>query len=461
MSANSGATVEDNKITFQSKHSEDLFQKISAGTARVGIIGLGYVGLPLTWTFFEKGFQVLGFDVDEEKIRHFENGTSYIRHFGLQKMSKMAESERCEATEDFSRARDVDVIIICVPTPLTENREPDMSFVKGTLNSIGPHLRQGQLVILESTTYPGTTEELVRPICEALSGLRSGDDIFFAFSPEREDPGNQDYETATIPKVVGAEGSDALLLAEKLYSTIVVETVTVSDTRTAEAVKLLENIFRSVNIALVNELKIAFQKMNIDIYEVIDAAKTKPFGFMPFYPGPGLGGHCIPIDPFYLAWKAKEFGVDMRFIELAGEINTNMPRYVISNCIDALSERGKKLKGCSVLCMGLAYKPDLDDDRESPTYVMMDLLDDKGATVDYHDPFIPVIRATREHAKWAGKASVRLNRETVSKYDLVIILTKHSKIDYGSLAEWASCVVDTRNAIPVKGNADLNHVWHS
>jgi UDP-N-acetyl-D-glucosamine dehydrogenase len=312
-------------LTLRSDAAQFLFKRIRDKTARAGIVGLGYVGLPLIWTFHREGYRVIGFDIDQAKIDHLRSGTTYIKLFHVDRMSHLASSERFDATVDFGRIGEPNVLLLCVPTPLDVHREPDMSYVKSTVGSIGPHLRSGQMVILESTTYPGTTEELVVPMCEDLSGLKSGEDFFIAYSPEREDPGNPNFETSTIPKVVGAEGRDAAILAEELYRNVIEHVVPVSDSRAAEAVKLLENIFRSVNIAFVNELKVVFTAMGIDIYEVIEAAKTKPFGFKPFYPGPGLGGHCIPIDPFYLTWKAREYGLNIRFIELAGEINTAMP----------------------------------------------------------------------------------------------------------------------------------------
>jgi UDP-N-acetyl-D-glucosamine dehydrogenase len=453
-----GTTAE---LDFDSAHAAELYQKIQDKTAVVGIVGLGYVGLPLAWTFHEEGFPVLGFDIDERKIKHFADGTSYIKHLGPDMMGKLAASDRCEATSDFSRVPEADVLLLCVPTPLDEHREPDMSYVVGTVNMIGPYLRKGHLVILESTTYPGTTEELVTPLCEKLSGLTSGDDLFIAYSPEREDPGNPNFRTATIPKVVGAEGSDALRVSDALYSAVIVQTVLVSNSRTAEAVKLLENIFRSVNIALVNELKVVFHEMDIDIFEVVDAAKTKPFGFMPFYPGPGLGGHCIPIDPFYLTWKAREYGVNTRFIELAGEINTAMPNYVIKRCMEALNDQGKALKGAKVLCVGLAYKPDVDDDRESPTYVIMDILKKYGADVSYYDPYVPVIQPSREHGHWAGTRSIDWKAEEVGSHDLTLVLTNHSEIDYSELLNWAQLIVDTRDVMRRSGANGSEKVWRS
>jgi UDP-N-acetyl-D-glucosamine dehydrogenase len=436
------------KTELGSRVAEDLFQRIDSRTATIRIVGLGYVGLPLIWTFHREQFSVLGFDIDRSKVDHINERTSYINHFGRERMEVLSRSKKCEATTDFGRVGEADVLLLCVPTPLSAHRDPDMSYVRKTLESVSPHLRKGQLLILESTTYPGTTEELVVPICEELSGLKSGEDFFVAYSPEREDPGNPDFETATIPKVVGGEGVDASVLAAKLYESVIQHVVPVTNTRTAEAVKLLENIFRSVNIALVNELKAVLHEMGIDIYEVIEAAKTKPFGFMPFYPGPGLGGHCIPIDPFYLTWKAREYGLNTRFIELAGEINTAMPGYVVARCLEALNDHSKALKGSRVLCVGLAYKPDVDDMRESPTYAVMDALKGYGADVQYYDPYIPSIPGSREHAEWTGQQSVDWTEESLKTFDLAVILTKHSGVDHGELKRNVPCVVDTRNAVP-------------
>ncbi len=428
-------------------HAEELLQKILQKRARIGILGLGYVGLPLLWTFHEHGYSVLGFDIDERKIRHFRDGTPYIKHLGTDIMEALAASDRCEATADFSRVPEADVLLLCLPTPLGDHREPDLSYVEDTVRTIGPYLRPGQLVCLESTTYPGTTDELLEPLCVELSGLKAGEELFFAFSPEREDPGNPDFTTGTIPKVVGANGKDALRIATALYEAVINKVVPVSNTRTAEAVKLLENIFRSVNIALVNELKTVFHEMDIDIYEVIEAAKSKPFGFMPFYPGPGLGGHCIPIDPFYLTWKAREYGLNTRFIELAGEVNTAMPAWVIGRCAEALNEQGKAVKGSRVLCVGLAYKADVDDPRESPTFVIMDMLRELGAEVSYFDPYIPVVPPTRKHGKLAGLESVAWSQEVLSGFDMAVILTAHRTVEHEQLAAWVGCVVDTRHAI--------------
>lgn len=435
-----------------------LLQKIEDRNYRIGIIGLGYVGLPLLWTFYQKGFSLTGFDVDQQKTDELESGKSYIKHFRDEQISEMMQSGRVQVTTDFTRVDEVDAILMCVPTPLDDHREPDMSYVETTVETIGPNLKKGHLLVLESTTYPGTTDELIKPLAEELSGLESGRDFYLAYSPEREDPGNVNFQTASIPKVVGAEGEEALKLACAMYDAAIVETVPVSSARTAEAVKLLENIFRAVNIALVNELKVVFEKMDIDIYEVINAAKTKPFGFMAFYPGPGLGGHCIPIDPFYLTWRAREYDINTRFIELAGEVNTSMPSYVLERTIKALNSKKKALNGSKILCLGLAYKPNVDDMRESPTYVIMDLLSEYGAEVDYHDPYIPVIPETREHANWAGKKSIEWSEKKVSGYDAVIICTDHDDIDYEKLLNWQDCIVDTRNAMNTLLNGN-GKVW--
>ena len=437
---------------------QEILNEIENKSSRVGIIGLGYVGLPLLWRFHEVGFEVLGFDIDERKIKAFEEGNAYIKHFGSDRMSQLSGSDRCEATKDFSRVKEADFLLLCVPTPLDEHREPDMSYVSSTVESIAPHLREGQLVILESTTYPGTTEELITPICEKHSGMRAGSDFYVAYSPEREDPGNPDFSTQTIPKVVGADSEEARSIAVALYSQVIDEVVPVSNTRTAEAVKLLENIFRSVNIALVNEMKMVLQRMDIDVHEVIEAAATKPFGFMKFTPGPGLGGHCIPIDPFYLTWKAREFDINTRFIELAGDVNTNMPNYVVQRTIEALNEKEKSLKGSKVLCIGLAYKPNVDDMRESPSFPIMDLLTKYGADVSYYDPYIPVITPTREHAEWTGQKSVEWTDETIRSFDAALIITDHSDIDYATLPKWCNCIIDTRNAMQ-HIDADNARIW--
>lgn len=424
-----------------------LHKKIEDKTFRIGIVGLGYVGLPLMWTFHKNKMPVLGFDIDSKKVENLNNGVPYIKHLGSEMMEVLASSDRADATTDFSRIHEVDAILLCVPTPLDHHREPDMSYVEQTTETVSKYLRKGQLVILESTTWPGTSEELMIPILEKNSGLKAGTDFYVAYSPEREDPGNPDFNTAKIAKVVGGHGAEALRLALAMYDTAIEQTVPVTDCKTAEAVKLTENIFRSVNIALVNELKIVFEAMGIDVHEVLDAAATKPFGFMKFTPGPGLGGHCIPIDPFYLTWKAREFEKNTRFIELAGEVNTEMPRYVVDRAMHALNTHKKAMNGSKILVIGLAYKPDIDDMRESPTFKIFDLLKGKGAEVSYYDPFIPEILPTREHADWTGKKSIEWNKLTISEFDAVVISTNHSSINYSELANWSNCIIDTRNAM--------------
>ncbi|HRT57519.1 MAG TPA: nucleotide sugar dehydrogenase [Candidatus Paceibacterota bacterium] len=414
---------------------------------KTAIIGMGYVGLPLAVQFARAGVAVVGLDIDASKVDALNQGKSYIKHITSDTIEEAVRSGRFAATTDFSRIREVEAVIICVPTPLNKNREPDISYILATGRSIAPHLQPGTLVVLESTTYPGTTDEDLRQVLEVGSGLEAGKGFHLAFSPEREDPGNPDSKVAVIPKVVGGFTPACLEKAVQLYSKAVKTVVPVSSCRVAEATKLLENTFRSVNIALVNELKIVYSAMGIDIWEVINAAKTKPFGFMPFYPGPGLGGHCIPIDPFYLTWKAREYAQNTRFIELAGEVNTSMPDYVVHRVADALNDRQKAVKGSSILVLGLAYKPNVDDERESPSYVLMDKLAARGARVAYHDPYVPVIRPTREHPHWAGTESVKWNRETISGFDVVLIATNHACVNYHELVEWAGCIVDTRNAL--------------
>jgi UDP-N-acetyl-D-glucosamine dehydrogenase len=428
-----------------------LVARFRAHQAKIGIIGLGYVGLPLVRAVAEKGFGALGFDVDPAKIAVLNAGGSYIRHIAGETIAALRESGRFEATDDFARIAEVDAILLCVPTPLTRQREPDLTYVVRTTESIAPHLREGQLVVLESTTYPGTTREVMRPILEQ-GGLRSGRDFFLAYSPEREDPGNLDFGTSTIPKVVGGDGPDALRLACALYEEIVARAVPVSSVDVAEAVKLTENIFRSVNIALVNELKVVYEAMGIDIWEVIEAAKTKPFGYMPFYPGPGLGGHCIPIDPFYLTWKAREFELSARFIELAGEVNTAMPGRVVDKTMAALSEfSGKALRGARTLVVGVAYKKNIDDMRESPALKIMELLEKRGAAVDFHDPFFPEILPTREHPAFTGRKSLPLTAAMLAEIDVALICTDHDTVDYRMLADKCPLIVDTRNAFASRG----------
>lgn len=408
---------------------------------------MGYVGLPLSLQFARSGVVVLGLDVDEAKVTALNAGRSYIQHIPGPAVAEAVRQGRLQATNDFSAVAGLDAVIICVPTPLSAHREPDISYVLSTGRAVAPHLRPGMLVVLESTTYPGTTDGELRAVLEEGSGLQAGKDFHLAFSPEREDPGNPASQVAEIPKVVGGLTPACLEQARALYGRAVKQVVPVSSCRAAEATKLLENIFRGVNIALVNELKQVYAAMDIDVWEVIDAAKTKPFGFMPFYPGPGLGGHCIPIDPFYLTWKAREYGQSTRFIELAGEVNTAMPRYVVHRVAEALNAHKKPLNGSRVLVLGLAYKPDVEDDRESPSYVLMNLLRERGAEVSYHDPFVPRIPRTREHAAWEGTPSVAWDRETIASFDAVLIATNHRCVNYAELAAWADCIVDTRNAL--------------
>ena len=420
---------------------------------KIAIVGLGYVGLPLSLQFARSCVDVLGIDVDVHKVNHLNSGRSYIKQIHDSAIADLVDAGKFSASTDFSRIKGVDAVIVCVPTPLTRNREPDLSFIIQTGISIAPHLTKGVLVVLESTTYPGTTEDEFRVVLEEGSCMKAGVDFHLGFSPEREDPGNDQSKVQRIPKVIGGYTQACLDKAMAVYSRAIDTLVPVSSCRAAEATKLLENIFRSVNIALVNELKLVYAAMGIDIWEVIEAAKTKPFGFMAFYPGPGLGGHCIPIDPFYLTWKAREYGQHTRFIELAGEINTQMPTHVIHRVADALNFQQKSISASRILILGLAYKPGVDDERQSPSYVLMELLQQRGAEVHYHDPYVPVIRSTREHAQFAGKKSVEWNRATIESYDAVLIATNHSCVNYSELGEWARCIVDTRNAmaaVPVK-----------
>ena len=427
-------------------------------SASVCVIGLGYVGLPLAIQFSRCGAKVIGLDIDAAKIAQINAGQSYIKHIASGIITEALRNNQLSASTDFSRISGADAVIICVPSPLNKNREPDISYILDTGRMIAPYLRQGTLVVLESTTYPGTTEEELRRVIEANSGLKAGCDFHLAFSPEREDPGNPHSVVASIPKIVGGLTPACLEKAIAVYSIAIKKLVPVSSCRVAEAAKLLENIFRSVNIALVNELKLVYGAMGIDVWEVIEAAKTKPFGFMPFYPGPGLGGHCIPIDPFYLTWKAREYGRNTRFIELAGEINTSMPEYVVHRVADALNERGKSVNGSRILVLGLAYKPDVDDERESPSYILMSLLAERGAEIEYYDPYVPVIRPTREHPQWAGKKSIEWQERVIRGFDLVLIATNHSSVNYHELAQWTECIVDTRNAMSV-ANSGKAKIW--
>jgi UDP-N-acetyl-D-glucosamine dehydrogenase len=414
---------------------------------KIAIVGLGYVGLPLSLQFARSCVSVLGLDTDADKVQLLNNGQSYIKHIEPSAIAELVRSGKFSASTEFSRIKETEAMIICVPTPLTKNREPDISFVISTGRAIAPYLSKGAVVVLESTTYPGTTDTDLRAVLEERSGMKAGVDFHLAFSPEREDPASEQSKVKKIPKIVGGYTPTCLQKAMSLYGRAIDKLVPVSSCRVAEATKLLENIFRSVNIALVNELKLVYAAMGIDIWEVIEAASTKPFGFMPFYPGPGLGGHCIPIDPFYLTWKAREYGQHTRFIELAGEINTRMPGHVVHRVTDALNAQGKAVKASRVLILGLAYKPNVDDERESPSYVLMDLLSERGAELEYYDPYVPMIKPTRGHSHWAGKKSIAWGRTTIESFDLVLIATNHSCVDYQDLADWARCIVDTRNAM--------------
>ena len=420
----------------------ELLAKIQGRTARIGIIGLGYVGLPLVFEFCRAGFQVTGFDIDPVKVEKLSRNESYIKHLPSSLIAEAAP--RFIASNDFRQLASMDCIIICVPTPLNKYREPDLSYVMNTTKAIADNLRKGQLIILESTTYPGTTDQDMRAILEQ-TGYRAGEDFYLAYSPEREDPNNPEFSTRTIPKVVGGFTPLCLAVAKALYDTVVDRTVPVSSTRAAESTKLVENIYRAVNIALMNELKMCFDRMGIDIWEVIGAAKTKPFGFHAFYPGPGLGGHCIPIDPFYLTWKAREYEFPTKFIELAGEINTSMPYYVVEQTIKALNGVGKSVKGARILILGLAYKKDIDDIRESPALKIIDLLQDRQALVDYNDPYIPRTHKMRKYD--LGMESIQLTPDNVKTYDCVVIVTDHSSYDPNFILEHAQLVVDTRNVI--------------
>jgi len=421
---------------------DQLLQKILKKKALVGIIGMGYVGLPLVLRCCEEDFRVLGFDVDSKKVTTLKKGKSYLKSIPSFRVSQFVRNGLLEVTDDFSRLREPDCILICVPTPLTEKMEPDLQYIEKTTDTIRKHLRKGQLIVLESTSYPGTTEELILPQLESTA-MRVGKDFFLAFSPEREDPGNQRFTTQQIPKVVAGITPSCQKAAVSLYRQIIKKVIPVSSTRVAELTKLLENIYRSVNIALVNELKMLSDRMGIDIWEVIEAASTKPFGFSPFYPGPGMGGHCIPIDPFYLSWKAKEYDFTTRFIQLAGEINVHIPYYVVSKIQDALNGRGKSMKGSKILILGIAYKKDVDDARESPALAIMDLLQKKGATILYHDPYIPVLPSFRKYL-FQLKSSP-LTERLLHRMDAVVVVTDHSQIDYPWVVKHAPLTIDTRN----------------
>ncbi len=433
-----------------------LLSRINDRSATVGIIGMGYVGLPLALALVNAGFTVTGFDVDEKKASQLNAGRSYFKHIDSAKTASAIATQRFSATTDFAGLSECDVIAICVPTPLDHHNEPNLSFVTDTADKIAHTLRQGQLVVLESTTYPGTTDEVVKDRLE-LGGMKSGKDFFLAFSPEREDPGNLDFGTTSIPKVVGADDDVAREAAFSFYSAFIDTVVPVSSTRTAEATKLTENIFRSVNIALVNELKVIFEPMGVDVWEVIEAAKTKPFGFMPFYPGPGLGGHCIPIDPFYLTWKAREYAVPTRFIELAGQINSSMPTRVVEKLALAVDQRHERgLRGTKILVLGAAYKKNVDDMRESPALQIMELLEKRQAKFDYYDPFVAEIPKTREHPGLRGRSSVAWKEDLGADYDAVLLVTDHDDFDYEAILRHAPLVVDTRNAFRKAGLSGEN-----
>ena len=430
---------------------ETLKSKIEEKSFTLGVIGLGYVGLPLSLTFLRQGVKVIGFDLDPAKITRLAQGKSYIKHIPSDELGKYVKSGDFSATADFTRLNEPDAILICVPTPLTKNREPNLEYIEATGRAIAKVIRPGQLVVLESTTYPGTTVEVLQPILDK-SGLQAGTDYALAFSPEREDPGNPDFGTADIPKVAGGIDPASLQLACALYGIAMKEVVPVSSTQAAELTKLLENIFRSVNIALVNELKVLCLRMGIDIFEVIKAAATKPFGYMPFYPGPGLGGHCIPIDPFYLTSKAREFDIPTKFIELAGEINTSMPYFVVQRVMEALNEHGKSLKGANILILGVAYKKEIDDDRESPSYKLMELLANKGAEVRYNDPYIPRLKTVRKYD--LRLTSTPLTAENLATADCVLVATGHAAYDYDFILNHARLIVDTRNVFAGCGNTE-------
>ena len=432
----------------------DLKSKLESKQAVLGIVGLGYVGLPLLIEFAREGFAIIGFDIDESKIVKLSQNQSYIKHIPAEHIAAINGKGKTTYTTDFARSAEADVILLALPTPLDEHREPDLSYIENTAHELKKYLRKGQLVILESSTWPGTTDEVLRPILEE-SGLKCNEDFYVGFSPEREDPNNPNFTIRTIPKVVGADHPYARECAIILYGYITTP-VPVSSTRAAESAKLLENIFRCVNIALVNEMKVILDRMGIDVWEVIRAASTKPFGFMPFYPGPGLGGHCIPIDPFYLTWKAHEFDMPTRFIELAGEINTNMPYYITQRTIDALNDHGKSIKNAKVLILGAAYKKDIDDMRETPAFKVMEILRDRHADVDYYDPYIPKLSATRKYQY--DMSSIELTAENIKKYDVVIVITDHTHVDYKLVRDHAQLIIDTRNVFGLYGPLEMGNI---
>ncbi len=423
---------------------------------KIAIIGLGYVGLPLCIQFAKSGAEVVGIDIDNSKVEAINRGESFIKHISSADIALLVESKRLTATTEMAEAKSCEGILICVPTPLNKNREPDLSFVFSTGEKLAPHIGDGSTIVLESTTYPGTTDEDLRKLLEEGSGKKAGIDFHLAYSPEREDPGNPDSKVEIIPKVVGGYTEACLGKAREIYSVAIETTIPVSSCRAAEATKLLENIFRSVNIALVNELKVIYEKMGIDVWEVIEAAKTKPFGFKAFYPGPGLGGHCIPIDPFYLTWKARQYGISTRFIELAGEVNTAMPEYVVQRTMEGLNEHRKAVNGAKILIVGLAYKEDVDDDRESPSYRLLDKFQERLAEVDYYDPYVPTIKPSREYSHWSGKQSVDWQKEVIAGFDAVVISTAHKAVNYNELAEWGQLIVDTRGVMSKHGELGKN-----
>jgi UDP-N-acetyl-D-glucosamine dehydrogenase len=438
-------------------HTADLVDELyRSRRATIGIVGMGYVGMPLALAAWTAGFRILGYDSDSAKVEAINAGRSYIKHIFSAEVAAAVRDKRLRATSKFAELGEANAVIICVPTPLTAHREPDLSYVADTARAMAPHLRKGQLIVLESTTWPGTTVEVVKPILEQ-SGLKSGEDFYLAFSPEREDPGNPNFSTKSIPKIVGGDDPVALRLASSMYGAIVAGVIPVPSTQVAEAVKLTENIFRAVNIALVNELKMVYGAMGIDVWEVIEAAKSKPFGYMPFYPGPGLGGHCIPIDPFYLTWKAREFDISTRFIELAGEINTSMPRYVVDKVAQALNTHfGRGLRGARILIVGVAYKKNVEDIRESPAFKLMELIEASGATTEFYDPHVDEIPRTRGHPELAGRRSIKWSEPALRDYDLVLIATDHDGVDYAALANNAKLIVDTRNACARAGATNSN-----
>ena len=438
-------------MTVMTKSAEQFILGVERRDLRVGVVGLGYVGLPLLIEIAKAGFAVRGFDVDDGKIARLEAGESYIRHIPAAHIAAL-DRQRVDYTTDFKGAADCDAILVCVPTPLTAHQEPDLTYILRTADQLGPHVKKGQLIVLESTTFPGTTREVLAPRLSELSGLSPETDFHMAYSPEREDPNNKDFSTRTIPKVVGGMTEVALHMADALYRTVICQTVPVSSCEVAEATKLMGNIFRCVNIALVNELKIVFHAMDIDVWEVVNAAKTKPFGYMPFYPGPGLGGHCIPIDPFYLTWKAKEYGIATRFIELAGAINTDMPNYVVERTMRALNEHGKAVRGSRLILIGLSYKANIDDTRESPSFVLWRKLEELGAKLDYFDPYCDEVPRTRDHPQFAGIKSKTMADIESGGYDAALIATGHDNVDYTAISRSVTVVIDTRNVAGVRDN---------